>query len=162
MRRYKDVLSGLVFLLIGCAAFGQVPSFRAEIKVTRTEVENNETFSVITAIRNTGVTEQSLDIWPCTYPGQWIPNNPIVHVNEIACLKNPLVTIRLKPGKAYERTVPVHIELPSHRGRRGKVTFRLGYGTKTPMGSWKPWPNIPPIWSNPLTVIVTSGPAHEQ
>lgn len=153
MVRFAALL--LIGLLATANGIGQ--SFRAEIKLTQTEVGNNETFLVDTAIRNIGTKEQSLEILPCTYPMQWVADNPHVFVDRVSCLKNSRIAVTLKPNEAYEQRVPVHVELKPHADGHKKVTFRLGYGTKTPMGVWKPWPDIPPIWSNPVTVTVVSG-----
>lgn len=155
MRKYKVWLTSFVLCFAGYAASAQSQPFKAEIKLMRTEVSNNQTFTVMTAIRNTGTSVQSLYIWPCTYPLQWVADNPAIRVNGVTCAKNSLVTIKLKPGEAYTGALQVHVDLPFNEVKPENVAFRLEYGTTTPNGVWKPWPDIPPIWSNAVTVVVT-------
>ena|SRR5947209_11703351 len=81
-----------------------------EIKPKQATVKNSQDFSVGTTIRNTGKEDQQLEIWSCSYPEQWIVDNPIVHIMAVSCKKNTVVHVRLKPGEAYDRALSVRIE----------------------------------------------------
>lgn len=161
MRSYETLFSLLLFCITGPVASGQSPSFGAEIDLTRTRVKYGEEFSLRTAIRNLSTVDESIEVYPCTYPRQWVADNSVVHVEDVACKQNSLAVIRLRPGEAYERSIPVHIELPPAESKSRSVTFRLGYGTKTSNGVWKPWPKIQPIWSNAVTVVATGRLGYE-
>ncbi len=156
MPKYKALLGTLLFYLAGWAAYGQGPSWKVEIKLAQTLVKSGENFSVVTAVRNTGTSEESLIVWDCSYAWQWKADNPAVQVGGVACLQNVLVRIRLKPGEAYERPVPVYVELAAGSARRELIAFRLRYeNAATHVESFHLPPQNPPIWSNPVTVIVT-------
>jgi hypothetical protein len=161
------------------AAPAQSHPFKAEVNLTQDVVTRGRMFSVVTAIRNATEEEQIFYTWACSYASGWTTDNPKVQVNPPNCLANTPQIIRLKPGKAFVRPVMVYVDLPSSDKQR-TVTFRLGYGTKAPplksrirpgmpipdygsrkyLGSWLPWPYIPPIWSNPVTITVTRDPPH--
>jgi hypothetical protein len=146
--------------------------FKAEARVTQAVVKNGKFLPVVTAVRNVSVKEQILYIWPCNYKAQWTSDNAHVHMAGAACLQDSPVIIRLKPGKTYVQEVFVYVDLPTDRNQEN-LTFRLGYGTKatplksqppvggpipdygskTYLGTWLPWPYIPPVWSNPVSVV---------
>jgi hypothetical protein len=176
MHRFK----GLIVLLLWCAAWcprshGQPHGqpFKAEARVTQAVVKNGAMFPVVTAVRNVSVKEQIFYIWPCNYKAQWTSDNALVHVGAAICMQDSPVIIRLGPGKTYMQEVFVYVDLLSDRNR-GNLTFRLGYGakatplksqpavgmpipdygSKTYLGTWLPWPYIPAIWSNAVTVVV--------
>ncbi len=154
--RIRNVLAiSLLFCSARWIVYGQDSSFQAVIKVTRTVVRDNETFFLVTAIRNASGVEQSLDVWDCSYPTQWTSDNPLVHINGVDCLQNSLAKIKLKPGSAYERVVPVHIEHQAHHSGRKSVTFRLRYGTAAYFGTRESLPGVKSNWSNSVTIVVT-------
>jgi len=135
----------------GIAACGQDSPTRVEIKVAQSTVKNNQEFLVSTTLRNVGTDEQSMRIWSCSYPQQWIADNPAVHIAGAACKKNDVFRVRLKPGETYERALSIHIKVAAQRLAQKPVTFRLGFEPanyeKTGVGS--------PLWSNAITVDVT-------
>jgi hypothetical protein len=176
MQRYK----GLIVLLICCAGLsphshGQPHGqpFKAEARVTQAVVKNGTMFPVFTEVRNVSAEEQILYIWPCNYRAAWATDNALVRVDTATCMQDSPVIVRLRPGKAYVQDVLVYVDLPRNRGGQ-KLSFRLGYGTKAAplkshppsgvpipnygskayLGTSLPWPYIPPIWSDPVTVTV--------
>jgi hypothetical protein len=133
------------------AAYGQDSPFKVEIKLAQPKVNNYESFSVATAIRNMSSVEQSLDIWSCSYPTQWVSNNSSVHVNLVSCKKNDLLQVKLKPGEACERSVTIRIQLEPGDGKPESATFLMGFKSATFVTGQS---NLP-LWSNPVTVTVT-------
>ncbi len=140
----RSVLAGLTM--------AQVSPLKVEIKLTQTAVKNDETFSVYTALRNSGSEVRVLEVWSCGYNDLWIADNPSVRViGDVGCMKSFSTKKYLKPGEAFESTVPVRVELTHDKGQPESVTFRLGFKDPTFLAN----PKIPPIWSNAVTVSVT-------
>jgi hypothetical protein len=153
MRRHNVRLSAVLLYLSASIAHGQGSPFKAEIKLTRTEVSNHETFSVATAIRNTSMTDQLLDVWTCSYSEQWVSDNLDVHVEAAACLQNVHYKVKLAPGEAYERAVPIYFAFCARKTFEGPVTFRLGFHEAT---RTKRYPDNSANWSNQVTLNVTT------
>ena len=147
----------LIIVLLQLATWGKVTwcqPFKAELHVSPTQVKLDTPFLVDTAIRNIDKDQQTIEVCPCTYPRRkWVADNQSIRVHDFACLQSTLKRITLKPGQAYKNSVLVEA-LSSKTGPTRDITFRLGYGTKAARGEWKPWPTIPPIWSNAVTVVV--------
>lgn len=139
----------MLFLFIGMAAYGEDCPMRVGIRVTQSTVNNNGEFLVSTTIRNVSRDEQSLEVWSCSYPQQWTANNPAVHITSVACKKNDVIRVRLKPGEAYERTLSIHIGVAAEHRAQNSVAFRLGFEPVTSEGTGSH------IWSNVITVNVT-------
>ncbi len=151
MRNCESMLGALLICFAGLAAYGQDAAMTVEIKPARTAVNNYEPFQVATAIHNTGTEAKSLKIWSCSFPTQWVSDNPVVYVNLVSCEKNDLLEIKLDPGKACERVVSVRVQLGAGSGKPEPVTFRLGFKAVAYATGQQ---NVP-IWSDPITVTVT-------
>jgi hypothetical protein len=151
MYKHKSTFCALLLCFAVLAAYGQDAAMTVEIKPARTAVNNYEPFQVATAIRNTGAIEQSLKIWSCSYPTQWVSDNPFVKVNLVSCKKNDLLNVNVDPDKGCERTISIRVELSAGDGQLEPVTFRLGFKAATFATGQA---NLP-IWSNPITVTVT-------
>jgi hypothetical protein len=151
MCKQMGMLSALLLCFAGLAAYGQDSPIQVEIKPSQTKVNNYETFSVATEMRNTSTDEQSIELWSCSYPTQWVSDNPVVRFNLVGCKKNDLLTIKLKPGKTLDRVLSVRIELPAEGDPIEEVTFRMGFKTATSLIGHENLPN----WSRPVTVSVT-------
>ncbi len=147
--RFKKRALLICILLTSIAVFGQAlsKSFLVEIRMAQSKIKNSEEVTVDTTIRNVSSDEQSLQVWSCSYPEQWITDNPLVHIAPVSCNKNYVVRVRLKPGKVYERTLSIYIGAT----REKSTTFRLGF---RPVTSQKTGAT-PLIWSNPLKVNIT-------
>lgn len=148
-------VAGVVLLLFilfftGVTAHSEASSIIVDIKMANSTVKGNEDLPVSTSVRNVGAKDQSLQIWSCSYPEQWIVDNPIVHIPAVSCQKNDVVHVRLKPGEAYKRALSIHIERSAEHQVQKSVTFRLGFkpdiSEKTGLPS--------PIWSNAITLSV--------
>lgn len=147
---YLFLLSSIIASIACCSA----QTFRAEISVAKTVVKNNEGFPVVIEVRNNGSVDQSLLVWDCSYPAQWLPDNSALHVN-VACLQNSREEITLKPGQTYRRTVSFYIWLTGDGDDRKAVTFRLGYGPDAYFGTHESTsPKVPLFWSNAARVTV--------
>jgi len=152
MNTRKALFATLLLCFGGLALNGQSPQIRVEIKPTKTVVKNHEGFLVSTALRNTGNLEQLVSVWSCSYSTQWLTDNPSVQLTGGGdCFKNGLGIVRIKPGEAYERKVPVSVTLGSRSGQHESVTFRMGFQDENPRTIPKP----PRIWSNAVTVNIT-------
>jgi len=124
---------------------------RVEIRLAQAQstVKHKAPFSLSTIIRNVGTQAQSLQIWSCSYPQQWIADNPAVHIMGVSCKKNDLIRTTLKPQEAYER--PLHVGIAAEHPAHGSLAFRLAFEPVTSESSG----TASPIWSNALTVVVT-------
>lgn len=140
----------MILIFTGVTAHGEASSIIVDIKMVDSTVKRNDDLPVSTTIRNVGTKEQSLQIWSCSYPEQWIVDNPIVHITAVSCNKNDVVHVRLKPGEAYERALSIRIERSAEHQDQKSVTFRLGFkpdiSEKTGL--------LSPIWSNAITLRV--------
>jgi hypothetical protein len=150
MEKLKALLGVLLFCVGGLAVYGQSPPLKVEIKTAQTAVKNNEEFTLSATILNTGKDEQMFEVWSCGYL-EWTVDNPSLQVVGEDCLRNIPYKVKLKPGESGHWEVPVRVELPGGSGQHESVTFRLGFQTAT----YGTEPEIPPIWSNALTVSVT-------
>ncbi|MDR3771940.1 MAG: hypothetical protein P4L26_01260 [Terracidiphilus sp.] len=156
------LVSALLIGLTGLASYGQSPRLKAEIKLSRTSVKNNEEFSVSTIIRNTSNKEQSLVVRACGYGFQWTSDNPFLKSAGEDCLNNALVKVRLKAGDSYEKRVQVLATLPAGGAPKESIAFRLGFESERDQTAPPPASNTaaaPRLWSNAVTVIVTRQPA---
>lgn len=129
-------------------------SLRVEIKLAQTEVRSKETFTVATAIYNTGETEQTVAIWSCAFPDQWRTDNAAVKVDPVDCDWNKVSKIELKPGEGFQRLLSVHIVLPDDQISRIEISFRLGFRNADPSGAGGHDVKPPTLWSNTLAVSV--------
>jgi hypothetical protein len=155
MHRYHCLFAGLMLCFTEQVVSGQSQFPKAEIKLTRAVVKDDETFSVVIVVRNPGSTEQSLIVWDCSYQDQWTSDNPAVRVDDVACMQNVPEKIKLKPGDSYRRSLSVHVHLTSSQIDRKEVTFRLGYGPHAYSAGQNAEPKTPLFWSNAVTVTVT-------
>jgi hypothetical protein len=114
-------------------------------------VNNYQPFQIATAIRNTSTAERLLDVWSCSYPTQWVSDNPSVYLNLAVCKKNDLSHLKIAPGKAREKPLSIRVELAAGDSQPESVTFRMGFKNATFAAGQ---PN-PPTWSDPVTVSVT-------
>jgi hypothetical protein len=148
----------LFFIAISTTAFGQVSPLKVEIKSTQMVVKNLQNFEVSTRIENIGKEEMQIHLSQCSYSSlQWSADNSAVHVKQIICKKNAVSVIRLKPGEAYEKALPIQIEVPI-LGIPQHVTFRLGFSpwdeVGVPVTPSPPFHPGAPIWSNAITLNI--------
>ena len=151
-----------LFLLSSVASIAccSAQTFRAEISVAKTVAKNNEGFPVVIGVRNVGSVQQSFLVWDCSYRAQWLPDNPAVHADDVACLQNSREEIKLKPGQTYRRTVSFYVQLASNTTERKEVMFQLGYGLDAYFGTHESAsPKVPLFWSNAAKVTVIPGPS---
>ena len=153
-RRRVTVMHLFLLSSIASIACCSAQTFRAEISVAKTVVKNNEGFPVVIGVRNVGSVDQSLLVWDCSYPVQWLPDDSALHV-DVACLQNSREEIKLKPGQTYRRTVSFYVRLAGDGADRKEVTFRLGYGPDAYFGTHESTsPKVPLFWSNAARVTV--------
>jgi hypothetical protein len=130
-------------------------SLKVEIKLVQTEVRSKETLTVLTAIYNTGKTEQTVAIWSCAFPEQWQTDNAAVLVDQVDCDWNKVSKIRLKPGEGFQfPKLSVHIELSDDPVSRIETSFRLGFRNADPSTTVGVDVKSPTLWSNTVAVSV--------
>jgi hypothetical protein len=156
MDKLKAIAIGFLFCCALVPVWCQNQSFRVDIRSAQGLVKSGETFRVDTAVRNVGTTEQEFPVFTCSWFGQWMVDNPAVFVNSHNCMQNIRFEKRLKPGQALENSLEVHILPDADLRRRREITFRLGFDTTGYYGTRKPGVKYPAIWSNAVTIIVTS------
>jgi hypothetical protein len=131
-------------------AYAQQPAILVSIEPLPAAVRNGTPFQVATVVRNTSGVDQSLRFWSCSFPEQWIADNPVVSIPDVPCLKNSAMWVTLKPGRAYTEQLAIQIDLPAGGRSRTPVEFRLGFKPLDPQGA-----AIPAlIWGNPVEVDV--------
>lgn len=155
VRRRRCLFAMLAFCCAAQSLIAQERSLVAEITPQRKVVKIDEIFPVAVVVRNVGSTEQSLTVWDCSYPAQWLASNPAVHALAVPCKQNVPAIKRLKPGESFGRTVSLYVHSPSGRPNGAKVTFRMGYGERAYFGTQNFSPKVPLFWSNAVTVLVT-------
>lgn len=156
MQRNRRIVGVTLFCCIGQFMTGQERSLKAEITPVQNVVKNDEIFSVATVIRNVGTKEESLTVWSCSYPAQWMTDNRDVHLVVVPCTRNGLELKRLKPGESFSRPLSLSIHLPSGQSNRARVSFRLGFVEGAYLGVQNPSLKVPLSWSNSITVTVSS------
>jgi hypothetical protein len=105
-------------------------------------VRLNEPFDVRLRVVNTSEEAQSFRVMNCSWDEHWKCSNPAVSWVSWDCSKNFPVTVTLKPGEAYEKTLPMLVT----KGEPGaRVSFKMGF---TPIGSKGTY------WSGKVTVRV--------
>lgn len=144
----RNALLMVMLFFAGMAAYGQDLPIRVEINVAQLTVKNNQEFPVSTTIRNVGRAELSLQIGSCSYPRQWIADNPAIRVASGYCMKDSITRVTLRSGEAYQRVFSMYVGVAAEQRNQKSVTFRLGF---EPADRGK---GTSPIWSNPLTLNV--------
>lgn len=149
----------LLFMLLTCFSSQFVGerdrSLIVQIKVNQTQVTNKEQFAVAATIRNTGATQEVLQIWACSFPSEWVSDNKDVYVHQVNCVQDSMTKIKLGPGETWKRSLPVYIQLPSNQTGPKPLTFRLGFGNSFHFGSQRADQQAQAIWSNAVTVTVS-------
>ena len=132
----------LPMLLLSRSVSGQSSLLKVHVN-TPEMVRNGQEFRIQTRIENTGQADVAFRIAECSYPEQWMADNPSVHIRKTFCKKNPVKEVRLKPGEGLERAFAVSLELPANREA---VSFRLSF---RPAGS-----ESDAVWSDAVSVRV--------
>jgi hypothetical protein len=145
-----QVLAAILFLTVSGISRCEDLPLNVEIKPASAIVKSGQEFSVTTKVKNVGKGDQRLEIWSCSYPEHWTADSPSVLVEGVECEKNALVSVRLKPGEAYEKALSLRVWVAAALSEES-VTFRLGFA---------PWirgakrADRTNIWSNDVTVNV--------
>ena len=156
----------LLFLAgIPANAFSQGGSLNVDIKAPETVPKNGD-FFVVTVLTNVGKKDLTLHVSQCWRSAlRWTSDTPALQVNSIACKKNRLIKLLLKPGETDRGEVPAHLVATTlQRASSRTVTFRLGFlaseGAPASAGELQQGESASgrthTIWSNAQTVAVTS------
>lgn len=151
------LLASILFTTLSLsAAYGQGSPLKVEIKTPPTIIPNDRLFTLDVAIRNASTAEQVLQTYQCSDADwHWTTDNSAVQVQPRempACKKNPLVYIKLKPGEAYERALPIRVSVPAKETKSESVAFRIGFQPRlgyNPLAESSPY-----IWSDPIRIKV--------
>lgn len=135
----------------GITASGQRATIRVIVDSARHTVKNGENFLVSISIKNLTNDQQSLQIWSCSFPEEWISDNSVVHIPNVPCKKNSAIWITLKPRESYDQQFAIYIALPADYRAPEPVNFRLGF---EPISFQETAAISPPIWSNSVKVDV--------
>jgi RNA polymerase sigma factor (sigma-70 family) len=112
------------------------------IKPQKNRVRAKEPFKVDLRVVNSSTSTQSFRVMNCSWDEHWKSSNERVSWERWDCKENCDETVKLEPGEAYEKTLPM---LLVARQPQGKVTFKMGF---TPIGSKQTF------WSNEITLTV--------
>jgi hypothetical protein len=108
-------------------------------------VRLNQPFDVRLRVVNTSKETQSFRVMNCSWDEHWKSDTPAVTWVGWNCTKNFPVTVTLKRGEAYEKTLPMVVT----KGEPGdRVSFQMGF---------KPIDGKLTYWSGKLTVKVEKG-----
>src|SRR4051812_25908642 len=137
-------------LLLCCTtplARAQQEPLKAEILWTGETVRNTDSFSLTAVLRNTASSERSMTIWTCPVSAQWVPDNPVVHVNQATPCQQPAVSvIRIRSGEKYTEHITLSFHPSSNQAIPKSVTFRLGFSELTRLSDVAH--KKPSLWSN--------------
>jgi RNA polymerase sigma factor (sigma-70 family) len=154
------LMLGMVGLTCGVLAFGMTsangddvekPAAKANekadmltvtIKPQKNPVRVKEPFKVDLRVVNSSKAAQSFQVMSCSWDEHWKSSNDRVSWEGWPCAENSAVTVKLEPGEAYEKTLPML--LPAGKPQE-KVSFKMGF---TPIGSKQTF------WSDEVTVQV--------
>ena len=129
---------------------GQESWVTVEARSDRTVVENLQTFSLDTNIRNADRQIHDLLVWSCTYSKHWLTSSSVVRLDPESCRKNLIIRVRLRPGQAYRKALSIRVALP--RPADQPVTFQFGFQPLTRPASPQA---APVVWSNPIVITIT-------
>lgn len=146
-----------MLLLNGAASHAENSPIIAEISAAQAGVKTNEIFLVSATLRNRSADTQFLSVWSCSYPQQWISDNPAVHVAPASCKKDAIVRVRLPPGEAYKQSLSIYFAGAAKYFAGHSITFRLGFKPVTAAGGKM----SAAIWSNALTLDVIEDAIYE-
>ena len=118
----------MMVLFFSCTSYAQESGLRVEIKNELASVQPNTSFEVTTKITNTGLQDQSLQVWPCSYSDNWTTDSPFVYLDQQECDKNGILNVLLKSHEVYERKLSLKItNLPAREIMVNEITFILGF-----------------------------------
>lgn len=112
------------------------------IKPQKNAARLNEPFKVDLRVVNSSKSTQSFQVMSCSWPGHWKSSNERVSWQGWPCAKNIELTVKLEPGEAYEKTLPMLVTVGE---AQEKVSFKMGF---TPIDSKQTY------WSNEVTLQV--------
>jgi uncharacterized protein (TIGR03067 family) len=112
------------------------------IKPQKKQVRAKEPFDVDLRVVNLSKSPQSFRVMNCSWYEHWKSSNGRVSWQGWDCAENAAVTVKLDPGEAYEKTLPMLLLAGKPLE---KVSFKVGF---TPIGSKQTY------WSNEVTVQI--------
>ncbi len=108
----------------------------------RTLIKEKELFKVDLRVVNLSKLPQSFKVMSCSWYEHWKTNNERVSWMGWDCKENSPTDVKLAPGEAYEKTLPM---LRVAGKPKEKASFKMGF---TPIGSKQTF------WSNEVTLQV--------
>lgn len=91
------------------------------VKPKQNQVEVNKPFDVELRVVNASPSPQSFCVMSCSWYDNWKSSNPRVSSIGWACYRNGPTPIKLAPGEAYEKVLPMQAKAV------GPLSFRMGF-----------------------------------
>jgi hypothetical protein len=136
------VAAGLLSLIPAARGALAGEALRVEIKPKADKVRVGAALSVGLRVENVSKEPVSFRVMSCSWNEHWRASSDRVRLDAWDCFRNVRVTVTLKPGEAYEKSIDVFVG----RGEPGEsVAFKLGF---TPMDAKQP------VWSNEVKVAL--------
>jgi hypothetical protein len=95
--------------------------FRITVKPKKDKVEVNQPFDVELRVVNASPSPQSFRVMSCSWDEHWRSSEPRVTWVAWPCFNNGPVQVKLAPGEAYEKTLPMRLTAA------GRVSFKMGF-----------------------------------
>jgi hypothetical protein len=126
---------------------GVAEPLAVKARAAKTTVRRNKPFDVRVRVVNASEATQTFRVMSHSWFEHWKTSNATVTVDGWLCEKNFPVTVTLKPGEAYEKTLPM---LVTKAEPGASVSFKMGF---TPIDSKQTY------WSGKVTVQVEKAKA---
>ena len=120
----------------------QIDLFTVIIQPQHKEIRINQPFDVTLSVLNSSNSEQSFLVMNCSWDEHWQSSNPNVSWVGWDCPKNFAITVTLKPGEKYVKTLSMLV-LPDVQSKF--ISFKMGFN---PIDS----KNV--YWSNEIQISI--------
>ena len=96
-------------------------------------------------VTNISAGQETVNVWNCDWPSNWVSNNAHILVPHMECGKNFVYSETLAPGKAYEHTGVLQIAADTPAGEQA---FKVGFQPEGAKAA---------LWSPELKITIKAG-----
>jgi RNA polymerase sigma factor (sigma-70 family) len=127
---------------VGAVQMADPEPLGVTVRAQADRVRVNQPFEVQLRVVNRLESSQSFRVMSCSWYEHWRSDNPRVSWNDWPCHKNIPQTVKLEPGQAYAKALPMRVTAGAPAG---ETPFRLGFA---PLDGKRTY------WSNEITLWV--------
>jgi hypothetical protein len=138
--------------------------FKIIVTPRTNRVHIGELFKVGLEVKNVSNTNQSFDVWSCSWYYNWESSNPAIGISEWACLGNYVETVNLRPGESFKETIKINGEEADMRIFKSiptnTISFRMAFHTGGDIRLYRKGEVIPDVlngklyWSDELNIKI--------